>query len=578
MTSFRERRIPYTQTELEEFPERPASIRERRRREGKIELVVDGETSPLAVSIGATLNITVDVRADGSKGRTAVGRLTVAGQTTDSTEIMLAMVIGTGAALVTPQPEKLRMLLAPGQTVERSVVLDRVPVAATAIVVLDSSPAMKIARVTVQRIDHFEFTEEELADLPAETRDEARATGYDVPVVLSQVGAATPVSVHAGGRLTVDIAVTAPADGRDDFNGFLTVIADAWARIDVPVYPVAQSLTAQPTQQRVELSQGGPRAKLGLDIRVSGGTPPQVTLAIGIPGDPWSMVPTTASIPLSIGGSERVPIEIWARADAPVGEHAANLSISWLDGLGSAVVPLILSVRPGLAAVVSFMHGLSGSQGGQLVATVRVQVEARKIIRFSAALLPPGVTFVSPGPLQYEPGFHELDLVLTVNAYAHVATDQQVVIDWEADDAFHSGRLSFKATILLTRTERHFSSPIITPDGIPLGGQANFVLSNDGSGRFFGHMRATGFLSFRYRVVASVRSADGMIAVVDQTSGKVFGTDSPGPRESKWDRPTATGALAAFWPSITTAQMSVSRAFEFAGIVGTAMDAASKLL
>src|SRR5262249_35253884 len=58
----------------------------------------------------------------------------------------------------------------------------------------------------------------------------------------------------------------------------------------------------------------------------------------------------------------------------------------------------------------------------------------------------------------------------------------------------------------LVREEKTFASPVITPDGVALGGSVALVLANDGSARFRGHMRATGFPSYQFYVVAVPRT------------------------------------------------------------------------
>jgi hypothetical protein len=51
-----------------------------------------------------------------------------------------------------------------------------------------------------------------------------------------------------------------------------------------------------------------------------------------------------------------------------------------------------------------------------------------------------------------------------------------------------------------------FDEPLVTPDGIALGGHHTITLLRDGSFRHQGHMRATGFPSFTFGVRTVLRA------------------------------------------------------------------------
>jgi len=119
-----------------------------------------------------------------------------------------------------------------------------------------------------------------------------------------------------------------------------------------------------------------------------------------------------------------------------------------------------------------------------------------------------------------------------------------------------------------------FHSTIVT--GAALGGEVTITLNHDGSYRFNGFMRATGLLSFSFRVAAVVRSASNQVIVAAQHSGKVFGFDTPGDRQNNWDEsgtePDQMKLVRNVWPDISAGTMVVSRSSDLSGVLGTAVD------
>lgn len=119
-----------------------------------------------------------------------------------------------------------------------------------------------------------------------------------------------------------------------------------------------------------------------------------------------------------------------------------------------------------------------------------------------------------------------------------------------------------------------FHSTIVT--GAALGGEVNVTLNRDGSHKFSGFMRATGFPSFSFRVAAVVRSGSNQVLVAAQHSGEVFGTDTPGDRQNNWDEvgndPQQTKAIRNVWSDISGGTMVVNRSSELSGVLGTAVD------
>ena len=113
--------------------------------------------------------------------------------------------------------------------------------------------------------------------------------------------------------------------------------------------------------------------------------------------------------------------------------------------------------------------------------------------------------------------------------------------------------------------------------GAALGGEITVRLGKDGSHRFTGRMRATGFTSHTYRITAVVRRPDGAAAVAFTRSGTVYGTDTPGDREDRWDE-SGTDAerrqvVRNLWPQqLAGGTLEVTRTSELAGVLEAAGD------
>ena len=115
-----------------------------------------------------------------------------------------------------------------------------------------------------------------------------------------------------------------------------------------------------------------------------------------------------------------------------------------------------------------------------------------------------------------------------------------------------------------------FHSKIVT--GTALGGEVTVTLGKDGSYRSSGFMRATGALSFSYRITAIVRSASGGVMVATVHSGKVFGSDTPGERQSNWNEigvdQDRMKLIRNAWPDICAGKLEVRRSTELGGVLG----------
>jgi hypothetical protein len=113
-----------------------------------------------------------------------------------------------------------------------------------------------------------------------------------------------------------------------------------------------------------------------------------------------------------------------------------------------------------------------------------------------------------------------------------------------------------------------FDQPI---DSEALHGRVELVLQSNGSYIFRGHMRATGFPSFAYKIQVFVRSEGVMIAL--GTSGRVFGTDTPGDRQRDWNETGSYDDVRKFWAALrVNPQFEVLRDQDIAGLTGALVD------
>lgn len=113
--------------------------------------------------------------------------------------------------------------------------------------------------------------------------------------------------------------------------------------------------------------------------------------------------------------------------------------------------------------------------------------------------------------------------------------------------------------------------------GAALGGEITVRLDKDGNYRFTGRMRATGLTSHTYRITAVVRRPDGAAAVAFTRSGTVYGTDTPGDREDRWDQPGTDPermqVVRNLWPQhLAGGTLEVTRTSELAGVLGATED------
>lgn len=129
--------------------------------------------------------------------------------------------------------------------------------------------------------------------------------------------------------------------------------------------------------------------------------------------------------------------------------------------------------------------------------------------------------------------------------------------------------VSVKEMLLRYRDPIIIDEPLTTPDGVALGGQHKITLERAGHFHHEGHMRATGFPSFRYSMRTAVNEASGA-PIVFAESGEVHGTNEFGSRESSWDKSGENGGIAQYWALLKGAEHNTEVTFEtdFFGSIG----------
>lgn len=108
-----------------------------------------------------------------------------------------------------------------------------------------------------------------------------------------------------------------------------------------------------------------------------------------------------------------------------------------------------------------------------------------------------------------------------------------------------------------------FDEPLVTDDGIALGGHHTLTVRRDGSYRYLGHFRATGFASFQVSLMTTLgyaipvpgspTPAAAQIAFAAQ--GRVHGTNEPGSREHSWDVQGNLPLVKSEWHAVRLARM-----------------------
>lgn len=122
-----------------------------------------------------------------------------------------------------------------------------------------------------------------------------------------------------------------------------------------------------------------------------------------------------------------------------------------------------------------------------------------------------------------------------------------------------------------------FEAPIVTSDGVALGGHHRLVVRRDGTWQYSGRLRATGFTSHKVSLVARLsltpHAGDPPLVVAIASQGEVHGTNEPGDRNLVLDQSGANPLLAHQWFALRQARFGHELHHD-TDIFGTAGDVA----
>ena len=565
-------RIPYTEEELAEFPH---AMRERRRREGRLEprlLATVNSGGPVAVPEAGTAQVRVEITPRTNNVGNAAGQVVFQGAQWGRLAVPVAVLVGSGATEVTALPATISVAIAPGEVQERRVIVYRAPVGATVIAVLDTaSPHIRFKSAVASRYERHDYTEEELREVPFAIRERARREGYVEIVESGRAGEGEPLLVPHQGMLQVALELSAPAVASSaPFSGKLSIESTTWRRIDVPIAPVTGLIAITLSTDVVVAAQGTTAAGPTVQLQSHSGPATEVAWALTYPTDPWVLTPSGTT--LAAGEHAEVPLTLQVSPGAPVGSHQLSLDATWFDGLGKKRFNFRLDVLPGAMTLVVRQHRIAGQQGGQMSCIVDMTMQSQKFVRFNGGLLPPGVSMRMPGRVVFNPGSHSLAIDFDIDPFAPPSPDHRMTVSWHTEDNVHGGTLDLRVAITLFPREKLFSQPVITPSGVGLGGRADLLLRNDGSGRFRGQMRATGALSYDFQLRTALRSFNSRVLAIGQKSGSVHGALDFGSSKFDWDEPIDAHFATRDWQEIENAQMVVKRSSEIGGFFGTVFD------
>jgi hypothetical protein len=109
-------------------------------------------------------------------------------------------------------------------------------------------------------------------------------------------------------------------------------------------------------------------------------------------------------------------------------------------------------------------------------------------------------------------------------------------------------------------------------------GEVEFIIRSDGTYSFRGHLRATGFPSFAYKLQVAVRCGPGVV-IVAETSGRVFGTDTSGEREKSWSENNTSDSIRQYWTTLRIdPQFETNLEKNISGTTGALIDIAKTVV
>ena len=149
-------------------------------------------------------------------------------------------------------------------------------------------------------------------------------------------------------------------------------------------------------------------------------------------------------------------------------------------------------------------------------------------------------------------------MLSTRTEFGHAANSIEVV-----RSSVGLGRpVSLKQVADAYRQDAVFDEPIVTSDGVALGGHHTLTIHRDGSYRYTGHFRATGWPSYTAAILTTLSyevSVPGQppvqAAVAFAAQGRVHGTDESGDRSYSWDQSGSNPLLRSEWGGARRGQL-----------------------
>jgi hypothetical protein len=576
---------PFTEEEIEQLPPHPPSIREKAREQGGFvteETARSDGTTPLPVPAGATVFVTVRLA---TKDAPDIAATTLVLDGASWGRIEVPVVVMSGAPIATAEcvPPEINRIAIPGEVSTAFVSVMRAPEAATVLATLrGAGQVVRITHALAFVGERREFTEEEIAELPPHPpsiREDARRDGYIEYRETARAAAGDPLPVPRGARMHVHLEIAVPeASPPDAITDTLTLYSTTWRRIDVPIRVAIGDIHAVLSANAVSVRQGLQSDVFNVALTSVAGSDTDVQFRLGRDGDPFQVDPPLIRLPR--GQTITVPVRVSVDPDPflgayplYLGDYDLGFEVRAFDALWSREFPLRLTFLPGTVTVTALQPSIVALQGDRASCQVQVIVSGGyKRLTFEAGDLPFGIQMAALTWETQGPSNSVLRLDFAIHPDARPVTDHLATVRWSANDGVHTGTLQLPVTVIRRPESRMFSQPVITPAGTALGGHVELELHNDGSGRFRGHMRATGFPSYDFRVRAVVRSSSGRIAVVAQKTGSVYGTDTPGDREFRWDDNAPSEIAADQWPEIRTGSLIVNKSYEMSGLLGALSD------
>lgn len=109
-------------------------------------------------------------------------------------------------------------------------------------------------------------------------------------------------------------------------------------------------------------------------------------------------------------------------------------------------------------------------------------------------------------------------------------------------------------------------------------GNVVFTIRSDGSYSFQGRLRATGLFSFAYKLQATFHCG-GAVVIVVETTGRVFGDDTPGDSARRWDENGISAPIRDYWAALRLApELATNLEKNMSGVTGALVDVAETVV